>query len=190
MSGGAHQTMLLHHLGDTCKTIEVLSEDLKLNRRQISDAASALIRKGYVERVELGCFQLTHAGQTAASRGEQITSGPNGQHEKIRCAARDTLRQRAWNAMRIQRRFTVHDILTAATTGAEASAENNLQRYFKALCKAGVLRRLPKRAAGSAPTSNGYAQYTLVRDLGLVAPSYRAKAGNMFDHNTGKEIAA
>ncbi len=189
MSGGTHQTMLLHHLGDTCKTIEVLSKDLGLTRTQISNAATALIRKDYLERVELGCFQLTAAGQAAAKRGEQITPGPNGEHKAARRAMPDTLRQRAWNAIRIQRRFTIQDILTAAATGAEANAENNLQRYFKALCKAGVLRRLPKRQAGSALTSNGFAQYTLVRDLGHVAPSYRAKAGSLIDHNTGKEIA-
>lgn len=190
MSGGAHQTMLLHHLGATCKTITVLSEDLNLNRRQISDAARGLIRKGYLERVELGCFQLTGDGQAAANRGEQITSGPNAGFKVPRRALPNTLRQRAWNAMRIQRRFTVHDILTAATTGDEVRAQNNLQRYFKALCDGGVLRRLPKRQAGSAPTSNGFAQYTLVRDLGRIAPSYRAKAGSLVDHNTGAEIAA
>ncbi|KIC38133.1 hypothetical protein RA27_20395 [Ruegeria sp. ANG-R] len=190
MSGGAHQTMLLHHLGNTCKTIEVLTEDLGLDRRQISNAATALIRKDYLERVELGCFQLTEFGRAAAQRGEQITSGPNGAHEKLRRALPNTLRQRAWSAIRIQRRFTVQDILTAAATGAEVSAHNNLQRYFKALCDGGVLRRLPKRQAGSAPTSNGFAQYTLVRDLGHIAPSYRAKAGSLIDHNTGEEIAA
>ncbi|MEX0366694.1 MAG: hypothetical protein AB3N22_11535 [Ruegeria sp.] len=190
MSGGGVQTILLHHLGDTCKKIEVLSEDLALTRKQVSDAAAGLIRKGYLERVELGCFQLTDAGHAAAHRGEQITSGPNGAHKARRRPLSDTLRQRAWNAMRIQRRFTIQDIVMAAAKGEEAHAVNNLQRYFKALCNGGVLRRLPKRQAGSAPTSNGFAQYTLVRDLGHVAPSYRAKAGTLMDHNAGEEIAA
>lgn len=188
MSGGAHQNALLHHLGDTCKTIEVLSEELQLSRRQISDAAIGLIRKEYLERIELGCFQLTAKGREAAAQGEQITSGPNGQWDKPRRALPNTLRQRAWNALRIQRRFTVQDIVTAATIGDEGNATNNLQRYFKILCDAGVLRCLPKRQRGVRPGSPGFAQYTLVKDLGRIAPSYSAKSRSLIDHNSGTEI--
>jgi len=188
MSGGEHQTRLLHHLNDSCKTITVLAAELELTNRQISDAASALIQKNLLERVELGCFQLSAAGRAAAARSESITSGPNGPHSAPRSAQRNTLRQRAWAAMRIQRRFTVQDILTAATTGEEVRAQNNLQRYFKVLCSAGVLRRLPKRQPGSAPSSNGFVQYTLVRDLGHIAPSHRMKARTLFDHNSGAEV--
>ncbi len=189
MSGGAHQTALLHHLGNTCKTIDMLTQELDMNRRQISDAASALVRKSYVERIEIGCFQLTTEGKEAVARKEVITSGANGAHKANRRAEANTLRQRAWNVMRIQRRFTVQDLLTTATSGDEVGAKNNLQRFCRLLCSAGVIRRLPKRQRGSAPTSNGFAQYTLVQDLGHVAPSHRAKSKALFDHNSGKEMA-
>ncbi|WP_170431904.1 hypothetical protein [Ruegeria arenilitoris] len=189
MSGGANQTTLLHHLGNTCKTIDMLTQELDLNRRQISDAASALVRRGYVERVETGCFQLTGNGLIAAQSHEQITSGPNGAISVTRKTGANTLRQRAWNVMRIQRRFTIPDLLTAAATGEEALAANNLQRYCRQLCRAGILRKLPKRQRGSALTSNGYTQFTLVQDLGHLAPVYRGKTKAVFDHNSGKEMA-
>lgn len=189
MSGGTSQTALLHHLGNSCKTIEVLCEEMGLSRKQISYAASALIGKEYLERVERGCFQLTDAGRIAVERGEQITSGPRGQLRSLRRAASDTLRQRAWNVMRIQRRFSIPDLLTAATTGTEIRAGDNLQHYCKALSDAGILRRLPARQRGTALTSNGFAQYTLVQDLGHIAPVHRKKARLVIDHNSGKEMA-
>ena len=41
MSGLTHQTTLLHHLGDSCKTIEVLAADLEWTHHQISHTASS-----------------------------------------------------------------------------------------------------------------------------------------------------
>lgn len=185
-----HQTKVLHHLGDnTCKTIDAIATELGLKHRQISWIAKKLIDKGYLERVELGCFQLTVAGQQAVSDGVQITSGPNAPHSKAKEPSRNTLRQRAWNIIRIQRRFTIPDLQTTATIGDEKLAENNLQRYCNVLCKAGVLRRLPRRQKGTAHGSNGFAQFVLVRDLGAIAPVYRANAKSIFDHNSGEEFS-
>lgn len=182
------QTELLHHLGASCLTIDVLAQDLGLTNRQVSNAAAGLIEKNLLERVEAGCFQLTVQGRNAAQSGVQITSGPNGPLQSVRKPEALTLRQRAWNAIRIQRRFTVPDLLTAAAMGDEKSAANNLQRWLGYLCRARIVRRLPRRQPGTAPTSPGYVQYTLVNDLGHIAPTYRAKSRAIFDHNSGEEI--
>ncbi len=184
-----HQTRVLRALPDACKTLRVLSRELALTHRQVSDAASALIGKGLVERVEAGCFQLTWEGEQAVADGFAITSGPNAPHDGARRPMRDTLRQRAWNAMRIQRSFTINDLLMASTHGTERDAVSNLQRYLGALARAGVVRRMRRRAAGTRPTSNGFLKYQLLRDLGEIAPTIRPASGVLHDHNSGEELA-
>lgn len=184
-----NQTKLLHGLGDACMTIDVLSQELGMSRRQITNAAMSLIQKGLVERAALGCFQRTAEGHEAAARGDVITSGPNGPLAKDRKPLPNTLRQRAWNVIRIQRKFTIPDLLVAATSGEEKLATNNLQRYCKALSVAGVIRRLPGVRPGTSPSSPGFARYMLVQDLGPIAPTYRQSGKAIFDHNSSEEMA-
>ena len=152
-----HQTQVLHALPPViCKTLPVLSDALGLTRRQVSSAASSLIGKGLVERVDIGRYRLTENGEHAVAAGVAITSGPNAPHQGVRRPMADTLRQRAWTAMRIQRSFTINDLLVASTQGGERSATHNLQRYLKALARASVVRRMKRRVAGTRPTSNGF----------------------------------
>ena len=99
---------------------------------------------------------------------------------------RETLRQRAWNAMRMSGAFTIGDIVMAAASGSERDADNNLQRYFCALVKARYLTVLPVRARGTKPTSNGFKRFRLLKDTGPIAPVYRANKGCLFDHNLGE----
>ena len=155
-----HQTRVLYALPPgTCKTLPVLSGELNLHRVQVSRAASFLIRKGLVERVDIGRYRLTLDGDRAVASGAAITSGPNAPLECVRRPMADTLRQRAWTAMRIQRTFTVTDLLVASARGAECNAAHNLQRYLKALAGAGVVRRMRYRVAGTRPGSNGFLKY-------------------------------
>ena len=185
------QTRFLHHLGDaSCKTIDVIADELQLTRHQISVTATSLIRRDYLERVERGCFQLTASGRQAVLDGVEITSGPNGAHSKVKAPLRHTLRQRAWNVIRIQRRFTIPDLLTTAALGSEKIAQNNLQRYCRGLCSSGILRKLPHRQKDTTHGSNGFVQYVLMKDLGSIAPVYRPKTQTIFDHNSGKELSA
>ena len=152
-----HQTQVLHALPPViCKTLPVLSDALGLTRRQASRAARLLIRKGLVERVEVGCFRLTPDGERAVTDGIEITAGPNAPLETVRRPMVDTLRQRAWTAMRIKRAFTIADLLVAGTQGSERNAAHNLQIYLRNLARAGVVRRMKRRVAGTRPTSNGF----------------------------------
>lgn len=78
-SPGEASTIILQHLTDgTCQTIDQLAHALPLSHRQISNGAAALINRGYLDRIEAGCYSLTSEGVAAAQRNEKITSGPIG----------------------------------------------------------------------------------------------------------------
>lgn len=180
---------LLQMLQDgSCQTIEQLEKRLDLTRRQVSDAAAALLRREYLMRMARGCYQLTSAGQAAAAAGEVITSGPRGPHGKVRIV-RNTIRDRAWRAMRIRRRFTIRDLVADARTEADAAPENNLQRYVAALGKAGYLIETPRRAKGVVRSSNGFKIWCLVRNTGPQAPVIRPASASLHDPNTGEDVA-
>ena len=184
-----HQTRVLHALSPgICKTLPGLSDTLGLTHRQVTNAASALIGKGLVERVDIGRYRLTENGERAVAAGLAITSGPNAPHQGVRRPMADTLRQRAWTAMRIQRGFNINDLLVASTHGCERNAANNLRRYLKALAGAGVVRLMRRRVAGTRHGSNGFLKYQLLKDLGEIAPTLRPKRGVLHDHNSGQEL--
>lgn len=166
-----------------CRTIDQLDALLPLTRRQISNGAARLIMRGQLERVEAGCYRLTPAGHEALARGEAITSGPIGPLTgRARKPLRDTLRQRAWTAMRMSGTFTIGDLIMAAGRG-EADAETNLGRYLRHLKTAGYVAELPMRQRGTRPTSNGFKQFRLLRDTGPIAPVWSAARLLMIDHN-------
>lgn len=187
MVPGTVPTTLLHALGDgACRTIDDLDARLPLSRRQISDGAGMLIMRGLMERIEVGCYQLTADGRAAAASGRVISSGPI-RPDRGRCRAPQTgtLRQRAWNAMRMGGAFTIGDLVMAGCDGSEKSAASNLQRYLKSLVRAGYVAELPVRARGTKQTSNGFKRYRLLRDTGPVAPVWRPSKHDLFDHNLG-----
>ncbi|EFO32468.1 conserved hypothetical protein [Roseibium sp. TrichSKD4] len=187
MQPGTVPTTLLNALADgSCRTMDELDGCVDLTRRQISDGAGSLIMRGLLERVEVGCYRLTPNGQQAAMEGRIISSGPyRPDRGRCRAAQPNTLRQRAWNAMRMSGAFTIGDLVMAAACGVEKDPEGNLRRYLKALVNAGYLVELPVRAASSKLTSNGFKRFRLVRDTGPVAPVWRHRSKGLFDHNLG-----
>lgn len=189
MSGGELQTKVLYEIGAECLLIGDLADRLGMTRKQVSDAASGLVQKGLAERREIGCFALSEDGKTLVAVGEKITSGPNGAHSVDRKPRRSgTLRQRAWNVMRIKGKFSVLDLMVAATHGDERVAANSLQRFCRQLVRAGVLAQLSAKERGSALNSTGFNRFLLVQDLGMTAPSYRHARQTLFDHNAQKEL--
>jgi len=182
MTPGEIPTTLLCTLGDgSCRTIDELDRMLALSRRQISDGAACLVMRGLLERIEVGCYQLTPAGREAAARGDIISAGPwKPDTTKARKPWRNSFRQRAWNAMRMSATFTIGDIAMAAARSEDANPQNNLQRYFRLLCTAGYLADLPARQRGT-----GFKRYRLIRDTGPLAPSFSDKNSAIHDHNTG-----
>lgn len=180
------QTLLLHRLGAGGGVIGELAADLALDHGQISQAAALLIARGYVERQERGCFALTEAGRAARDSGVTIESGVTGPGRAPRRPARRTIRQRAWNAMRITRTFTVADLTTTVARDGDGDVEENLRRYVCALADAGYLVRSSRRRPGTAPGSNGFRVYSLARDTGPVAPVISRLHGSVIDFNLSR----
>lgn len=185
---GQAPTALLRKLGaGSCLTIDQLAEDLDLTSRQVSDAAAILLRRGYLERMAIGCYQLTPAGLAAAACGEVIRSGPIGPNRKVQ-AIKDTFRQRAWSSMRMQRLFTVPDVLLEAARPSDGNPADNLHRYLRALTDTGYVKVAPNRVPSSAPTSNGHKRFLLCRDTGPRAPVVLSKTPGVHDFNTGESV--
>lgn len=177
---------LIQNLSDgACRTIDQLDASMDHGRKEIVKAAGRLIHRGLIERVEIGCYRLSSDGKEAAASGEEIKSGPF-RPDRGKCRKpRDTMRQRAWQAMRMSGSFTIGDIAMAAAGPNDTKPEGNLQKYFRALRHAGYLIELPVRAEGTALTSNGFKRFRLMKDTGFTAPVYRAKEETIFDHNLG-----
>ncbi len=185
---GKAPTALLQKLsGGLCLTIDQLAEDLDLTNRQVSSAAALLLRRNYLERMAVGCYQLTPEGLVAAAAGEVIRSGPRGPRDRVQ-EFKDTFRQRAWSSMRMQRLFTIPDILLEAARPTDADPSTNLNRYLLALTRAGYVISSPHRAPGTSPTSNGYKRYLLQRDTGPRAPVVLQKRPGLHDFNIGEDV--
>lgn len=172
-----------------CLTLDELAAALPaLARQTVINTACGLVRRGLLERAERGCYRLTAEGRRVTAEGAPLNCGPQGPHGKPRRPRRSTLRVRLWRAMRLARKFTVSDLLAAACRGGEAAAESNARHYLRQLEAAGYLQRLGRRVPGTAPTSNGFARWSLVRDSGPEAPvAAKARAGWVVrDPNTGQ----
>lgn len=183
------QQQILQLMGDKCLPIAQIARELGLEHRQVAFAAAELVEKGYLQRRKRGCFELSTLGRSAKQNGVSITKGRAC--AAPRCSGvpnQNTLRQRAWNVMRMAQKFSVPDLLTVATTGTEKSAASNLQRYCRALCRAGVLVQLRQKQPGDAPSSPGSFRFMLVNNLGPLAPSYRRERHALWDYNSEKEI--
>lgn len=179
------QNRLLYAIGDACLTLTELSDHLKLDRSSIGQAAALLIQRGYVERIERGCFQATSAGAEAIRQGVRIESGVTGPDRATRPPKHNSIRQRAWNAMKIARTFTISEIAAVVAGPADGDVTENLRRYFCGLTKGGYLTKARRRRAGTAPGSNGFLVYQLERNTGPRAPVVSQKHGTIVDFNEG-----
>lgn len=174
-------TRALHAMGDgTIWSIERLAAELGLSHRQAKDALHHLRRHSCALPVR-DRFRLTDIGMTCSTAGHVFRQG--GAHgDTVRLMA-DTLRQRAWAAMRVRRVFTVGDLVTDAARD-EAKAGVNIHRFLDELCRAGVVRKEPR--AGK-PRAEPVA-YRLLRNSGPIAPVTSRKLGLVHDFNTGEDL--
>ena len=155
------------------RTVSELATITGLEPAEVCKAAGKLILRGLLERQEIGCYRLTEAGLRSARRGENITCRPRHYpgHPRPR---RISFRQRAWAAMRMQRKFSVPELLQLAACPEErGGSAASLHRYIRALERAGYVRRLRSKQKGSRPGSNGFVRWVLVRDTGPFAPRVR-----------------
>jgi hypothetical protein len=171
-----------------CATIDQVVTATGLTRRQVSNAMAVLSNRGMVVRARLGCYRRTPSGDNAIGAAA-LKSGPNAPHGK-RNGPSDTLRSRAWRALRTLKKATLPELIELAGKGDELDPETNLRRYLKTLALFGVVHRLARREPGLALTSNGFHRWALLTDLGPKAPVYNVKTRVLFDPNSDREIAA
>ncbi len=184
----SNQHRILYHLGARCEVIADIAAALELTNIQVGKATGELIARGYLERVERGCFQLTEEGAQAVRDGVRICAGHIGPTAGIRKPVRNTMRQRAWKAMQIHREFTVPDIAMVVARDDPAAAFGSLQAYLRQLVAAGYVMRSAHKAPGTAVTSNGFNLFRLIRDTGPRAPVFSKKRGSFHDFNTGEDV--
>jgi hypothetical protein len=155
-------------------------------------AALALIGRtialDLVERDVDGLVCLSARGRRLVLEGDTsvrpfITS-PTGARRPVA----DTLRQRAWTAMRISPRFTVASLTVLARQAKDKYPEDELRRYLRALLRAGYVALLPARAGEPGAGAAAPKQWRLLRDTGPSAPVLRKRGKLMFDPNLSTHV--
>ncbi|HEY9212091.1 MAG TPA: helix-turn-helix domain-containing protein [Ancylobacter sp.] len=182
-----HQIAILGALGRGIRTIDELEAHLPISRRSIHRAVSRLIIRGLIAREEAG-YGLTRQGIDVLESGVVLKSGRYRSLTARRAPNRDTFRQRAWSAMRLQPRFVQADILLIAARDSDGNAFQNLQSWVGLLQKAGYLAILPTRTEKFGREAGGACVYRLVRNTGEIAPMYRATLGVLSDMNIGEDF--
>lgn len=182
-----HQNILLRALpADACLTLDELAPLVAFCRKALTQALAKLVTRRLVERIERGCYRLTVDGQQAVAAGIELTCAPQSYNPPA--IRRNTLRQRVWNAARMQTgSFTAGDLARLAAK-EELSAEPGASFYLRALAKAGYLRRLPKRKLCDAARGAVPIRYALIRNTGPIAPVVNRAQGSLRDPNTGEVV--
>ncbi|MEP3298572.1 MAG: hypothetical protein ABJO27_19230 [Pseudoruegeria sp.] len=185
---GAIPTALLKSLTQGKEvTVQQVRDDFDINRVQAYSVIERLVNRGFLEWVAQSTLKPTETGIQAGLDGVSFSNGPYGPSGTVP-RPRNTFRQRAWLAMRVRRSFTAGDIVADAGRGEEKNDYENVIKYIKQLCRAGIVGELPRREKGTAIGSNGFKRYLLRRDLGRKAPMYRTKLKVMRDHNSGEDL--
>jgi len=177
-----HQIALMGAMGRDAVDLDTLAKRLPIERASIVAAAGRLVARGLFERLENGVYRLSPDGKKALSEGRSITGGKAGKRVKHPVYS-DSLRQRAWKAMRLSGRFTAGEIAALAARD-EKDAEDTIRRYCHQLAGAGYLVELPTRTKPGKAGSNGNKQWRLIRDTGEMAPQHAASKRQMIDRNT------
>lgn len=178
-----HQIAILGQIGNGSMTIDELHDRLPIEKKALSKSAGILIERGLVERLEKGVFQLSEAGKALLAEGAGI---PRYHRPRKMPVQRNCLLQRAWAAMRLQKVFTIPDIMLLA---GEQKDYDTIQSYVSRLAKAGYVAEMQARVPGTSLTSNGYKKWRLVRDTGENMPRYVPFARYLRDGNTGETFS-
>lgn len=152
-------------------------------RRQVINAMGKLLEKKLVSiikptptkfnDVRWVKYQATAEGIARAADKKPLVGGPTRKRSKLPKVDTDTVRQRLWEALRLQRKATAAELAELVHQKGDAPVVKvikNCHYYFVALERAGIIAKLAVRAKGFAPTSPGRTRYALVRDLGPLAP--------------------
>ena len=162
-----------------------------LSKRQVQQSCRLLRASGLLEKTAEGCHTVTKAGLEAINAGARYRSGPKDATQHGKRVWKDTCRIRMWRAIRLRRKFTVPEIVSlVADDNARGDMTSNVQKYVRALAKAGYLVELPRREPCKSPTSPGFKRWWLQddKDTGPLAPVWRLERGTVYDPNSETEI--
>lgn len=169
---------ILMALSSGVATTQDLATAIGANAGTVRCTCGVLRKKGLVASVcKNSVHEITDAGKSALASGHKITSGP------VRGSVRqpNSLRARAWSAMRIKRKFSVPILCSMLCDGSATDPEGNLRQYILPLLRAGYLVALPGERDGTP-------RYLLVKDTGPLAPSWNKEQRCLADPNTGEQI--
>lgn len=170
---------ILNALAESAKLTRQIASVLGKPSSDVCKCLRVLRSRGLISS-EDGRHEITEEGRQALAAGVDITSGPcNGMTTSRQS---NTLRAKAWRAMRMRDGFSLDDLLTMLCDGSEVDAVRNLRTYILALVSVGYLLPLPKRGKDSPR------RWRLKRDhdSGPKAPAWNKKTRTLTDHNTGK----
>lgn len=174
-----------------CITEERLVMVTGLTKRKVQESCRKLCHSGLLMKTGEGCHTITKAGLEALAAGARYRSGPKDSKQSGKRVWKNTARILIWRAIRLRRKFSVPEIITLVADETRGDMTSNVQKYVRALAKAGYLIELPKREAGTALTSNGYKRWWLTddKDTGPEAPVWRPDRRTVYDPNTRVEVA-
>lgn len=186
MKAASLQTEIFSAIKVACLNADAIAETIGQSRYKVTRGLSGLVDRGLVERKERGCFVATELGlATFAEHGFVPFGAPVAKFQPP-TRRRGTMRQRAWNVMRIKSPFTLQGVQALAAQ-AEDQGAKSLPEWLLALEKAGYIRREPRREAAGRTGGHGLIRYRLIRNTGMLAPVHSAKYGCIRDPNTGEE---
>jgi len=165
-----------------CITEKRMAELTGFGEKAVADSCLLLRKRGLLVKTDRGCHKLTAAGRAANEEGVKLHSGPNGKHNG-RYVRRNSLRERAWRAIRIKVKFAIDDLAMLAAEGGERDIKSNLGKYLRALARAGYVRQLPVRELPLSLSGPGCVRYVLLRDTGPKPPVWRLDSKEIWDQN-------
>lgn len=180
------QTEIIKAIMSTCLNADALISALGQSRYKVARALSGLVDRGLAERREKGCFAATKLGIELLAEHGFLPVGAPISKGKSPIRRRGTVRQRAWNVMRIQAPFTIQGVTALASKNEEDRAQS-LPEWFLALERAGYIRREVRREPHGRFGGHGLVRYRLIKDTGMLAPVHSAKYGCIRDPNTGED---
>lgn len=136
--------------------------------------ACQVLREHALITTSKGQHSITAAGCKLLEAGGPF---PYQRKGKASSNLRRSLRQRAWNIMRMVDHFTVSSLMQTICDGDEAAAEYNLSTYCSILYRTGFL--------GKTKRTRAYF-LKIEANTGPLSPSYNRITHTMTDRNTGK----
>lgn len=169
---------IMHHLAEHgASYTRQLAAALEVTSEGVRAVCRCLRSHDLIHTTDDNMHGLTAAGQQWIQTGGFLPCQRAG---RAATSEGRTLRQKAWNVLRMANMATVGDLLRTVCDGDEKGAENNLRNYCRALYRAGILGKAARTGAYYLrPKAN----------TGPKSPAYNRAEKSVTDRNTGKSVS-